>query len=131
VKRNAWIILLCLLLFVSIVVGVLGSLREEQIMRRTEIKIGRVSLKQAYEDYVKEGKLPKSKKPYYEMWVYTNVVRVGQAEYQSCMAGRFGERFGDGVLVLATNGVYIWTVGGQPVKTLGSDYKPRFFPPGF
>ena len=129
-KSKLLVLLFGLLLFVSGIVGVFGFLKGEQIARRTDIKIGKVYLQQAYQAYLDEGRVPESSNPYFEMWRYTNVVKIGISNYQGCIAGRFGKRFGDGALVLTTNRVYLWMVGREPVKVLDQDYEPRFFPPG-
>ena len=130
-RKIAWFATCCVFLFVLAGVGVFGLLRSELIARRTDINVGRFYLKRAYETYLKDGRIPKSDNAYYEMWLCTDIVRVGETEYQCCLAGRFGKRFGDGTLVLTTNHIYVWMTGGKPIKIIGDDYKPQFFPPAF
>jgi hypothetical protein len=110
--------------FVSFQLGYGRSLRTYSVIT------SQFNLRLAYTNYIATGSIQPNgtARPY----VFTNAVTVGGTSYPCVVAIGVNHAFGDGVLAMTTNDVFLWMESGRSPRVLpSSGYRAPYFPPGF
>ena len=99
-------------------------------MRRAWMWNARISLSNAYRDFVATGNVP-SQTLNGNVHAYTNVVTIGGSNYSCAIASDESAFGGTGFLAITTNGVCVWFGRSLSPKIIGDDYVPPLFSPRF
>jgi hypothetical protein len=99
--------------------------------RHAGILEGKGLLKMAYKDYTERGFVTNYGSTGYQFWLSTNVVSIGDTQYQCLITLRNSKFYGQGTLTMDSNQVFIWLDSNHPPKIIGAGYRPPLFPPRF
>jgi hypothetical protein len=99
-------------------------------LRNAGIIEGRMDLKMAAKDYVEHGYVTNYGASY-RVWLSTNVVSIGDTQYQCFITTTNGKFYDEGSLAMTTNQIFIWLDSKRPPKIIGTNYRAPIFPPRF
>lgn len=100
-------------------------------LRNAGIVEGKWSLKMAAKDYAEHGYVTNHGAKSYQVWLSTNVVRIGGTQYQCFITTTNGKFYGEGSLAMTTNQMFVWLDSKRPPKLIGTNYRAPIFPPRF
>jgi hypothetical protein len=91
---------------------------------------GRGALRRAYQHWVEHG-YPTNFGNSYILRANTNIVSVNGTNYSLCLSVDVPKFYGQGVLSMTTNEVFIWQDVKRGPKLIPPGYRPPLFPPRF
>jgi hypothetical protein len=115
------------IIFLFICAFVLFAVLHGVSLRRASLINGMNGLRVAYSDYQERGYVTNYSTTGYRVWLSTNVVMIGGAEYH-CFA-EVGDAWGydGGTLAMTTNQIFIWLDTRRPPKIVTSGHQPPLF----
>lgn len=100
-------------------------------LRTAGIIEGRNDLEVAAKDFAVNGYVTNHGSTGYQVWLSSNIVSIGGAQYQ-CFITTTNDLFGgEGSLAVTTNQVFIWQDNERPPKIITTNYRAPIFPPHF
>ena len=123
-----------LALGIAVLLGVLALLTASYLygvsLRAVGLIEGKGALRMAYRHLVEHG-YPTNFGNSYTVWADTNAVTVNGTNYPLCLTVKVAKFYGEGVLSMTTNEVFIWQDKQRGPKLIPPSYRPPLFPPVF